>query len=175
MWIYIISMRLLWHRWSSTIILEFVRLMMLWTDFVAMELRLQRDTGEMIAIMEDVQRTYKTVSGLHVYRHNYLYRDICLICAWTGTLVFFSFTFICCPKALYEKGGKWTRENGVSYWFVGSYVWFRLTLCRWVGFSCKCLCGQVQDCYVTVGTLSWLGIVSPIGNMALRVLVLGSK
>ena len=31
------------------------------------------------------------------------------------------------------------------------------------------------NCYVTVGTLSRLGIVSPIGNVALRVLVLGSK
>ena len=32
---------------------------------------------------------------------------------------------------------------------------------------------HVTDCYVTVGTLSRLGIVSPIGNVALRVLVLG--
>ena len=30
-------------------------------------------------------------------------------------------------------------------------------------------------CYVTVGTFSQLGIVSPIGNVALRVLVLGSE
>ena len=118
---------------------------MLRTDFAAMELRLQRDTGEMIAIMEDVQRTYKTVSGLHVYRHKYLYRDVCLICARTESLVFFSFTFICCPKALYEKGGKWTRENSVSYWFIGSYVQFWVTLHRWVSFSCECLCGQVWD------------------------------
>ena len=140
---------------------------------VAVAERYRRNDCNYGGCSEDI--LYKTVSGLHVYRHNYLYRDICLICAWTGTLVFFSFTFICCPKALYEKGGKWTRENGVSYWFVGSYVWFRLTLCRWVGFSCKCLCGQVQDCYVMVGTLSWLGIVLPIGNVALRVLVLGSK
>ena len=34
---------------------------------------------------------------------------------------------------------------------------------------------SVLICYVTVGTLSQLGIVSPIGNVALRVLVLGSK
>ena len=45
--------------------------MMLRTDFAAMELQLQRDTGEVIAIAEDVQRTYKTVSALHVYRHKY--------------------------------------------------------------------------------------------------------
>ena len=77
--------------------------MMLQTDFVAMELRLQRDTGKMIAIAEDVQRTYKTVSGLHVYRHKYLYRDVCLICAWTGTLVLFLFTFICCPNHCMRK------------------------------------------------------------------------
>ena len=145
LWIYIIGMRLLWHRWSSTIILEFLWLMMLQTDFTAMELQLQRDTGEMIAIAEDVQRTYKTVSGLHVYRHKYLYRDVCLICAWTGTLVFFLFTFICCPKALYEKGGKWTRENGVSYRFVGLYIQFQSTLHCQVSFSCECLCGQVRD------------------------------
>ena len=34
---------------------------------------------------------------------------------------------------------------------------------------------EVSNCYVTVGTLSRLGIVLPIGNVALRVLVLGSK
>ena len=34
---------------------------------------------------------------------------------------------------------------------------------------------QEALCYVTVGTLSQLGIVLPIGNVALRVLVLGSK
>ena len=34
---------------------------------------------------------------------------------------------------------------------------------------------HAPECYVTVGTLSRLGIVSPIGNVALRVLVLGFK
>ena len=65
-----------------------------------------RDTGNMFAIAEDVEMTYKMVSGLHVYRHKYLYREGCLICAWTGTLVFFSYTFICCRNALDEQGGK---------------------------------------------------------------------
>ena len=34
---------------------------------------------------------------------------------------------------------------------------------------------HVNNCYVMVGTLSRLGIVLPIGNVALKVLVLGSK
>ena len=34
---------------------------------------------------------------------------------------------------------------------------------------------DIHYCYVTVETLSRLGIVSPIGNVALRALVLGSK
>ena len=39
------------------------------------------------------------------------------------------------------------------------------------------LSGEEMDgmCYVTVGTLSRLGIILPIGNVALRVLILGSK
>ena len=52
-------------------------------------------------------------------------------------------------------------------------------------FYCvKCLLGchcpyeglsLLGECYITVGTLSRLGIVLPSGNVALRVLVLGSE
>ena len=41
--------------------------------------------------------------------------------------------------------------------------------------SSSMLKAQKLLCYVTVGTLSRLEIVSPIGNVALRVLVLGSE
>ena len=61
------------------------------------------------------------------------------------------------------------KSYGASALTVGDKVWLQAKQIKIHQQSAK------LGCYVTVGTLSRLGIVSPIGNVVLRVLVLESK
>ena len=44
--------------------------------------------------------------------------------------------------------------------------------CNWIGLHWKMPTVSAPSCYITVGMLSWLGTVLPIGNMALSVMTM---